>query len=258
VRPLSYSALSAFERCGYRFYVERVLGLPARRRNGKGAATREERFGFGSAVHALLEWSAARGWTAPGEDLAQRVLEAEGAETGPAATERALAMVGGWIGSPLCAELSAEGANLRAELPLLLALGGSITRGSIDLLAESPGRSPLVIDFKTDRLDGADPAERAAGYEIQRGLYAVAAAAATGAEAVRVAYVFLERPGEPVLAELDSGAIAAARDRLEAIVARIGAAEFEVTPAPDWPLCHDCPARRRLCPSPAPPPDGER
>src|SRR5262249_14509733 len=28
-RPLSYTAISAFEECGYRFYMERVLGLPA-------------------------------------------------------------------------------------------------------------------------------------------------------------------------------------------------------------------------------------
>ena len=33
-RPLSYTAISAFEECGYRFYMERVLGLPLRRPRG--------------------------------------------------------------------------------------------------------------------------------------------------------------------------------------------------------------------------------
>jgi ATP-dependent exoDNAse (exonuclease V) beta subunit len=251
MRPLSYSALSDFERCGYRFYVERVLGLPARERGGEGAASREQRFGFGSAVHALLQWSAARRWLAPGEELTRRLLDSEGVEASPATLERALAMVTGWTESPLCAELAAAGARLRPELPLLLALGGSVLRGSIDLLAEPPADPPLVIDYKTDHLGEATAAERAGGYEIQRRLYAVAAAEATGADRVRVAYVFLERPGEPVVEELDAEAIAVARERLEAVVARIGAGGFEVTSAPDWPLCHDCPARRRLCSGPA-------
>ena len=255
VRPLSYSALSAFERCGYRFYFERVLGLPARERGRDGAASREQRFGFGSAVHSMLEWSAARSWRAPGEKLTARLLRSEGVETTPETVERALAMTGGWRESDLCGELGGAGTALRAEVPLLLALGGSVVRGSIDLLAEAPGQAPLVLDYKTDRLGEASPAERAAGYGTQRDVYAVAAAEATGADSVRVAYVFLEAPGEPAITEMGPGEIAAARMRLQALVARIDTGEFEVTPTPDWPLCHDCPARRRLCSGPAAAPE---
>ena len=39
VRPLSYSALSAYERCGYRFYAERILGLNPRSGGGDNGAT---------------------------------------------------------------------------------------------------------------------------------------------------------------------------------------------------------------------------
>ena len=255
IRPLSYSALSAYERCGYRFYVERVLGLPARERSGDGAATREQRFGFGSAVHALLEWSAARRWLAPSEELCERLMRAEGVEPTAETLERALAMTGGWTESDLCGALGAAGTTLRAEVPLLLALGGSVVRGSIDLLAETPGEAPLVLDYKTDRLGEGTPVERAASYGIQRDVYAVAAAEATGADRVRVAYVFLEAPGEPAITEMGPNDIASARERLEAVVARIGAGEFEVTSTPDWPLCHDCPARRRLCSGPAAAPE---
>ncbi len=104
-----------------------------------------------------------------------------------------------------------------------------MVRGSIDLLAEEPGAAPLVIDYKTDRLGGADPAELAERYSLQRGLYALAAAEATGAASVRVAYVFLERPEDPVVSELGAGDLAAARAELEAEVAAIAAGRFEVT-----------------------------
>jgi len=86
---------------------------------------------------------------------------------------------------------------------------------------------------------------------VQRDLYALAVVEATGAENVRVAYVFLERPDEPAIEELDRERIAAARGGLEAVIEEIAAGRFEVTEEPDWPLCHDCPARRRLCSGPA-------
>ena len=35
----------------------------------------------------------------------------------------------------------------------------------------------------------------------------------------------------------------------------VSAGEFEVTSTPDWPLCNDCPARRRLCSGPAAAPE---
>src|SRR6202012_1620553 len=81
-RPLSYTAISAFEECAYRFYMERVLGLPpatppdrvrtspdylgegANALGGggdEGPSAREERSARGAAVHALLEWSQANG-----------------------------------------------------------------------------------------------------------------------------------------------------------------------------------------------------
>jgi hypothetical protein len=71
---------------------------------------------------------------------------------------------------------------------------------------------------------------------------------------VRIAYVFLERPGEPVVEELDGAAIDAAAERLGETIARLSGGRFEVTSTPDWPLCRDCPARRRLCSAPASPP----
>jgi ATP-dependent helicase/nuclease subunit A len=251
-RPLSYSALQEYRRCGYRFYMERVLGLKAQRPGGPGGE--DESLAFGNAVHMLLEWAAARRWMQPPEALARTVLTGQGLDPEAGWSERALELVRGWLESPLRAELAAKPINLRSEVRFLLELGGSLVRGTIDLLAEPPAGTPTVVDYKTDRLNGSEPAEHAVRYTVQRDLYAIAAAQTTGAERVRVGYVFLERPAEPLIEELDGTAIAAAREGLEATIAELAAGRFEVTDAATWDLCRDCPARRRLCSAPAEPP----
>ena len=93
-----------------------------------------------------------------------------------------------------------RGERSRAEVPILVRVADTVLRGTIDLLVERPGSPPLIVDFKTDRLDGADPAELAGRYEIQQAIYALAVAEALDASEVELAYVFLERPEEPVLA----------------------------------------------------------
>src|SRR5439155_1763883 len=73
VRRLSYSALSLFERCSYRYFAERVVGLRPLDATGsvpgqEGLAATE----IGDAVHALLELVDLRRPAVPG-DLAERV-----------------------------------------------------------------------------------------------------------------------------------------------------------------------------------------
>ena len=112
--------------------------------------------------------------------------------------------ISGWLGSALFAERVGESAaRAKAEVPILLNLAGSILRGSIDLLVED-GDTPLVVDYKTDRLGGTAPGEHIGGYEVQRSIYALAVADARQARRVEVAYVFLERPEEPVIELFDS------------------------------------------------------
>jgi ATP-dependent helicase/nuclease subunit A len=252
-RPLSYTAISAYKECSYRFYMERVLGLAQSesRPQGEGEpSAREERTARGAAVHALLEWSQANGWAEPSSALAARHAIANTLDED--VVQELLEPVRQWIGSPLRAQIAAEATRVRAEVPLLLGIGDTVLRGSIDLLVEREGLPPLVIDYKTDRLDGADPAERAAHYEVQRSIYALAVSEALGVPEVEVAYVFLERPDEPALTTLDSAAMADARQELETTIAQISAGEFPVA-APerrDWSLCRGCPALRGLCSGP--------
>ncbi|HVD86950.1 MAG TPA: PD-(D/E)XK nuclease family protein, partial [Solirubrobacterales bacterium] len=289
-RPLSYTAISAYEECPYRFYMERVLGLPpselhqisgllgrksdAVRRRGAGAdgyggpgggeemtvtpSAREERTARGAAVHALLEWSQAHGWREPPAELAARHAAAAGQGAGsasPPPLDSLLEPVRAWIASPLREQIAARATRTRAEVPLLLGVGGTVLRGSIDLLVEREDAPPLVVDYKTDRLGGADPVEHAARYEVQRSIYALAVAEALGAEKVEVAYVFLERPDEPAVSLLGPTEMAAARSPLEEAIAQIGQGEFPVAPKErrDWSLCRGCPALRGLCSGPSGP-----
>jgi ATP-dependent exoDNAse (exonuclease V) beta subunit len=261
-RPLSYSAIAAFEECPYRFYMERILGLvdssgrsssriAAESATGPAGGERSERAAQGAAVHSLLEWSAANGWQEPSEELARRHAIAAGLDADAAGS--LLAPLRGWLGASLLAERVRDPvAGVRAEVPLLLSVGGTVLRGSIDLLVERQGHPPLVIDYKTDRLGDAGPAERANRYETQRDIYALAVAEAHDASEVEVAYVFLERPDEPALATLGPAEMVAGRARLAAAIERIEGGDF--SPAdPDrrtWDLCRGCPALGRTCTGP--------
>jgi ATP-dependent helicase/nuclease subunit A len=258
-RPLSYTAISAFEECAYRFYMERVLGLPSSadsiKRVGaegdEGPSAREERSARGAAVHALLEWSQANEWREPTSDLARRHALASALDLGTAEAQELLGPVRDWLGSPLRAEIAAA-SRVRAEVPILLGAGGTVLRGSIDLLVERDGAPPLVVDYKTDRLRGEDPGARASHYEIQRSIYAMAAAESLGASEVEVAYVFLERADAPVRTVLTAADMDAGRARIEAAVAAISAGNFSPAPEPErtWDLCRGCPALGRLCSGP--------
>jgi ATP-dependent exoDNAse (exonuclease V) beta subunit len=278
-RPLSYTAIAAYEECPYRFQMERVFDLgggagsgsvrassPMATQTANGGAddlegSRGAAAARGAAVHSLLEWSAVNEWREPPAELirahAAAAGLATGAEPGPAdepELERSLlSPVRAWLGSALLHErVLAPGATCRAEAPLLLGIEKATLRGSIDLLVERDGAPPLVVDYKTDRLDGAAPDERAAKYRIQQAIYALAVSESRGADEVEVAYVFLERPEEPALALLDGAAMERGRKEIVATIERIGAGEFPVAPVErrNWDLCRGCPALGRLCSGP--------
>jgi ATP-dependent helicase/nuclease subunit A len=261
---LSYSALSAFENCGYRFYVERVLGISepevdARVLRAERGATRQmvggdepaapeisRRFGPGLAVHSLLEWSARNRWREPSGERVDAALREQGLTNDDEEGGHVLELAKGFLESGLREEI--EGSTVSPELPFVLSVAGTLIRGSIDLLVERPDRSVLVVDYKTDRLEGRDPNQIVSRYSIQRDLYALAAAARGGP--VETAYVFLEQPATPVRESFGEAELEAARGRVEALLERLAAGRFEVTDRPHRALCADCPARERLCSHP--------
>ncbi len=250
---LSYSALSDYEACGYRFYAERVLGMAGGETALVPIATAGEeahadpearrRYGPGLAVHALLEWSCRHRWTEPDAERVATALREQGLPDAPEQIERALELARGWLSSELRAEVA--GAKTRPEVPFVLSLAEIPIRGSIDLLVDRGEEGTLVVDYKTDRLDGRQPSELAGRYRVQRELYALAAAGDAGP--VETAYVFLERPDAPVRHTFGRDELGQARARIEGLLGRLGAGEFEVTHHPHRAICHFCPARERLC-----------
>ncbi|HLM32337.1 MAG TPA: UvrD-helicase domain-containing protein [Solirubrobacterales bacterium] len=252
---LSYSALSLYERCGYRFYVERVLGARESAATPPGeeprasdevappSPTREVALGIGNAVHHALEWSARRSWGRPDDGTLEALLLAEGLACDRAAGERVRSLVDGWLRSPLLAEIRAGGA--RAEVPFSLPIGRTVVRGQIDLLIASD-ELPIVVDYKTDALDGAAPAELTERYRAQREVYALAAAGEHGA---RVVHVFLEAPDQPVDELVDGPGLERARGRLEALIGEMRGGRFEPTSEASPAICFGCAAAAVLCPN---------
>jgi ATP-dependent exoDNAse (exonuclease V) beta subunit len=216
-RPLSYTAISAVGEGP----EARPLASDQALREADGYETVDGGAARGRAVHSLLEWSQANGWRAPSAELVRRIsTSAEVGDPG-LAEEVLLAPFQAWLDSGFFAERVRDAERSRAEVPLLVEVAGTVLRGSIDLLVEEDGSPPLIVDYKTDRVDGHEPAELTTRYEIQQAIYALAVAEAREAEEVELAYVFLERPEEPVVTRWGPDEIEAGRSRLEGEIAQI-------------------------------------
>ena len=214
VSRLSYSGLARYERCGYRFYLERALRLPeggppvpaadpAREDTGEGLPGIVR----GSVVHGLLERLDFARPILPGRDEVAEAIRATGEPVTDADVAELADMVAGFAGSALF-ERVARARRVRAELPFAFTLdtgtASLLIDGVVDVHAEEPD-GVLVVDYKSDRLDGREPRELVeAAYATQRLVYALAALRG-GAARVEVAYVFLERPDEPLSRGLRGG-----------------------------------------------------
>ncbi|MEO6496351.1 MAG: PD-(D/E)XK nuclease family protein, partial [Solirubrobacteraceae bacterium] len=250
VSALSYSALSRFAQCGYRFYLERVLRLPEQEAPpipGMVAPALLDPRVRGSIAHELLEELAAPDDERVREQAARHDVELT---DGDVVDIRELVENG--LASKLMQRVTAA-AERHVEESFALALKAPehahvpLFTGFIDLRAIEADGTALIVDYKTDRLDGADPeAVVEHGYGVQRRLYALAALRA-GAPRVEVAHLFLERPAQPAVARYD----AAEADELEAQLALEAAdvlsGRFAVAELPHRDLCATCPGRGGLC-----------
>ena len=165
----------------------------------------------------------------------------------PAASEddlvRIEALVAAWHASPLARELAASEAS-RPELGFAFAHDGVLVHGRFDLLRVEDGRA-LVVDYKTNRLEETTPEESVEHeYRLQRLVYALAAFGA-GADEVEVAYVFLERPDEPVRATFARADVPELEAELSAAIAAIQENDFRPTPSEF--ACAGCPALDVVC-----------
>jgi hypothetical protein len=253
---LSYTALRAYARCGYRFYLQRVLGLPDEppppplEPEDQAASEGLDPLVRGSLAHALLEEVDFARPEPPDAETVAALAARHGVPVTPGDIEDLRAIVGAFARSPLCERLASADA-VRREAGFAFSLepggGGSLVNGFVDVIATERGGGRLVVDYKTDRLDGADPAEVLdRDYATQRVVYALAALR-DGAPRVDVAYCFLERPAEPVVRSFTA---ADADDLLEQVVSLARGVldeRYEVTARPHRELCATCPGRKALC-----------
>jgi ATP-dependent helicase/nuclease subunit A len=234
VRRLSYSALSLFEQCSYRYFAERVVGL----RPAKAAGS--------VPVHALLERVDLRAPEVPA-DLAELVRARYPAVTDEE-LERIRAFVAAYCGSELAARIAGL-AGAAAERPFAFEHEGVLLHGRLDVLQRA-GERALVVDYKTNSLEEAEaePSEIVErDYRLQRLVYALACFRA-GASEVEVVYQFLERPDDLVTQCYKVEEVPGLEEELSRAIAAIQAGEFRPTPS-DF-VCADCPALDLVCAGP--------
>lgn len=257
---LSYTALSELERCGYRYYLERVLGLGEDCAVGVAetfAGTGLDPRARGTLVHRLLEDVDFSRPVAPSSEQVGRMARELGMRALQSEREEIAALLQAACRSSLAARLAGAG-QIRREHPFAFSLAvdepsepieasARLIAGVIDLLArERDGL--LVVDYKSDRVGAEVDLQELVGreYGVQRLIYALAVLRG-GAAGVEVVHWFLERPDDPVSARFD----AEDRDGLEAqLAARLGRARvdpFRVSATPHRGLCLTCPGRAGLC-----------
>ncbi len=168
----------------------------------------------------------------------------------PAVTDEELARIAGFVeaycASPLAARIAAlDGAA--PERPFAFEHDGVLLRGRLDVLHRDGPRA-LVLDYKTNVLGDASPAELIErDYRLQRLVYALVCFRA-GAEEVEVVYAFLERPDAVVSTTFTLADLPALEAGLSEAIAAIQAGDFRPTPSEF--TCAGCPARDVVCAGP--------
>jgi ATP-dependent helicase/nuclease subunit A len=229
VRKLSFTALSLFEQCAYKYFARYGLGMSERPMEGDGTG---EMSGteIGTAVHTLLEQV----------DLAA-----------PAVPELEDELIRGFVAAYCESDLArrvAALAGVEKERHFTFEHDGVLVHGYLDAFHLADGRA-LVVDYKTNLLGESSPEEIVdQDYRLQRLVYALACFRA-GAHEVEVVYHFLERPEAPVEAVFSRADVPELEAELSAAIARIQAGEFPPTPSEF--ACAGCPALDLVCAGPS-------
>ncbi|MBM2821982.1 MAG: UvrD/REP helicase [Thermoleophilia bacterium] len=252
VRRLSYSALALFERCSYRYFAERVLGLAPRTRDhaeGDDHGVGERRLAateLGDAVHRLLELVPLEHPVPPLRHDLDATVRVWYPDVTDAELDRISGMVDAYCASDLANRISLL-PGARPERPFAFEHDGVLLHGRLDVLWRD-GERALVVDYKSNALEGADPASVVdAEYRLQRLVYALACLR-DGATEAEVVYHFLERPADVVAATFSAEDAPELEAELSAAIARIRGGEFKPTPSEF--ACADCPALDLLCAGP--------
>ena len=255
---LSYSGLEAYRRCPYRFYLERSLGLaagrPARARESARRPPGLSALLRGSLVHLLLEELDFERPRVPDAESVAALIERHGVPVReerrgrPPRDGRALRRLG------RCARASPRRAGCARELPFAFTLeppgaGGRrlVVNGVVDVHATEPD-GVLVVDYKSDALEGRDPEELCArAYATQRLVYG----AGDAPRRRRRAWWWRTASSSGPTTRRSSSTPPRTPPDLEAQLLEVARgvveARFEPTDDPHRELCADCPGRAALC-----------
>ena len=243
VRRLSYSALALFERCSYRYFAERVVGMRPTDGDGTvpggtGLAATE----IGDAVHRLLERVDPAAPAVPDVAVVRAWY--------PAVTDEELERIAAFVAAHCESDLAKRLAMLsgvEVERAFAFEHDGVLLHGRLDVLHRD-GTRALVVDYKTNALGdetAEDVVERE--YGLQRLVYGLLCFRA-GADDVEVVYEFLERADAPVTTRFGGDEIGALEEELSAAIGRIRTGDFR--PTPSEMACAGCPALDVVCAGP--------
>jgi ATP-dependent exoDNAse (exonuclease V) beta subunit len=278
IDTLSYTALGELERCGYRYYLERILGLREDRAataggsserdngtpgRGNGAPDRFSGDGVdartrGTLVHGLLESLDFAGSAAPSPEDVARAARELGLRVPRADRMRIADLVGVASGAPPAsggasaspAARVRDAVSVSREQPFAFSLGSAkpLLIGVIDVVARERDGGVLIVDYKTDRVATEDDLEALVEreYGVQRLVYALAALS-DGAQKVEVVHWFLHRPDDWAWARFEAGKRGELQERLSLRIERARTRGFSVSENPHRGLCETCPGRAGLC-----------
>ena len=243
VRRLSFTALSTFEQCSYKYFALRVAGMgerrPERRGDGEGGLRATE---IGDAVHRLLEQVDLRTPAPPDVEQVRAWY--------PGVTDEELERIRAFVAAYCDSELAERVAALprvEKERHFTFEHDGVLVHGYLDALSLEGPRA-LVLDYKTNLLGESSPDEIVdSDYRLQRLVYALACFRA-GAEEVEVVYHFLERPDAIAATTFALEQLPELEAELSEAIARIHAGEFR--PSPSDYACSGCPALDLVCAGP--------
>ena len=244
VAAVSFTSLSEYRDCPACFRLIRVLGLPADAQpphpdteEGDAAtapvAGALDALARGRVVHTLLEELPTDATDGPSRVRAVELVTAEGGNADGDAVDDVLALVDGFLATQLRGRIAAA-RGVRVEEPFAFTVGDDlpVVHGVLDVIAVQDDGSALVVDYKTNRVEGLDVATVAQEeYGLQRDIYALAALRA-GAPQVEVAYVFLERPDEPVSRVFTGADVPRLEAALRAVLEPVARGDHPVGPAP--------------------------
>lgn len=211
---ISVTALSTFDACPRRYFLQSVLRWPQPEATGMGGA-----MALGSEVHEFLGGLR--------EEVSAEARELAGAFESSELGKRARAA-----------------RRAEREMDFLVEVDGSLLRGQIDLWFEEQGKV-AVVDYKTDRQLSA---ARLRAYSLQLRLYAIALERWTGKQAGE-AWLFSLRDGVAHRVELDAEA---RREALRVLAAWREAETRGEFPLHETAECGRCPYVAGACPAAQP------